>query len=71
MNTPRLLRLTFIAGSVGLVLLGQVARAADEPKVRPPACAGSWYPGDAATLAKTVDDLLAQAKPPGGVRSKG
>ena len=46
-------------------LLGQVARAADEAKVRPAACAGSWYPGDAATLAKTVDDLLAQAKPPG------
>lgn len=31
---------------------------------RPAQCAGSWYPGDAEVLAKTVDDLLARATPP-------
>ena len=31
--------------------------------VRPAYCAGSWYPGDRETLTKTVDDLLAKAKP--------
>lgn len=29
--------------------------------VRPPACAGSWYPGDKATLAREVDSLMDKA----------
>ncbi len=35
-----------------------------ERVVRPAAVAGSWYPGDAKALAKLVDGLLADAKPP-------
>ena len=31
--------------------------------IRPPCCAGTWYPGSAKALAQTVDDLLAQAPP--------
>lgn len=40
------------------------ASAAEDGQVRPAYCAGQWYPGEAAALGKTVDDLLAQAKPP-------
>jgi AmmeMemoRadiSam system protein B/AmmeMemoRadiSam system protein A len=32
--------------------------------VRPPACAGTWYPGDRAELSKEVDSLLEKAPPP-------
>ena len=37
-------------------------------KIRPPAVAGSWYPGDAEALAAGMDRLLAEAaqKPPPG-----
>ncbi len=62
MHLSRPLQSVILAAAVAL-LAGASARA-DEPKVRPPACAGSWYPGDADGLAKMVDDLLAQAKPP-------
>jgi MEMO1 family protein len=32
--------------------------------VRPPVCAGTWYPGDQTQLAKEVDSLLDKASPP-------
>jgi len=41
---------------------GPIALGADE--VRAPCCAGSWYPGDAESLAKTIDGLLGEAAPP-------
>jgi len=31
------------------------------PSVRPPACAGSWYPGDKAALTREVDALMDKA----------
>ena len=31
-----------------------------EGKVRPAECAGTWYPGDAETLRRTIDQLLSQ-----------
>lgn len=37
---------------------------------RPPAVAGAFYPGDPATLAKTVDQLLADAKTASGIQPK-
>lgn len=40
------------------------ARAANPQKVRQAAVAGSFYPGDAKTLAAMIDDLLAHATPP-------
>ncbi|MCU0766977.1 MAG: AmmeMemoRadiSam system protein B [Gammaproteobacteria bacterium] len=42
-----------------LVAIGVVAAAAE--RVRPPAVAGSWYPGGRAELARTVDEALAAA----------
>jgi len=38
--------------------------SAQKPKIRQPAVAGAFYPGDAGELARMVDDLLAGAKPP-------
>ncbi|NTW38186.1 MAG: AmmeMemoRadiSam system protein B, partial [Syntrophobacteraceae bacterium] len=32
--------------------------------IRPPVCAGTWYPGDRAALEKEIDSLLAKAAPP-------
>lgn len=32
--------------------------------VRPPVCAGTWYPGDRDTLTTLVDKLMDEAKPP-------
>lgn len=47
---------------------GEPAPAGREPegRIRPPAVAGQFYPGDPAELARTVDGLLAQAKPVSG-----
>lgn len=64
MRAPRVLFLALVAGITGPWPSAPPARAADDPKVRPPACAGTWYPAGADELAKSVDDLLAQAKPP-------
>ncbi len=59
-TSQRLVLATVVAGVVG----GTAAVAQEAGKVRPAYCAGNWYPGDSAALAKTVDDLLAQATPP-------
>lgn len=53
----------------GLMLLwfitrGRLAFAQEATLVRPPAFAGSWYPGDVTALAKLIDELLAKAAPP-------
>lgn len=64
MSTRRPLRLAIVASVVWPVLLSQVVAAQDDAKVRPAYCAGGWYPGEAAALTKTVDDLLARASPP-------
>lgn len=57
-------RLAAIMGvSAGIVLGSPPTRAQERAKVRPAACAGDWYPADAAALAKQVDDDLAQAAP--------
>lgn len=37
---------------------------------RPPAVAGAFYPGDPATLSRTVDQLLAEAEPVSGLQPK-
>ena len=39
-------------------------RADGNTQVRPAYMAGSWYPGDAGTLAKRIDELLAKADAP-------
>ena len=49
---------------IGPVGLNQVMAGDNDAKVRPAHCAGSWYPADQATLAKQVDDLLAESPPP-------
>jgi hypothetical protein len=41
----------------------QEGTAMTTPKVREPAVAGLFYPADAAVLARTIDNLLAAAKP--------
>ena len=43
-----------------LLLAGGLARG---DAVRPAAVAGSWYPGDAKTLSRYIDRLLAEAQP--------
>jgi AmmeMemoRadiSam system protein B/AmmeMemoRadiSam system protein A len=48
---------------IGIAAAGQ-AVAGDDAKVRKPAVAGSWYPGDAEALAKTVDQYLDNTGPP-------
>jgi len=53
------------------------AAASEEPPaewIRPPAWAGQFYPAEAAALARTIDDLLAQARhevPGGGTPAPG
>ncbi len=42
----------------------------DVPKVRPPACAGRFYPADQTELLQTVKNLLASAKTPDGPAPK-
>ncbi len=64
MRAPRVLLLALVAGITGSWPSALPARGADDPKVRAPACAGTWYPADAGELAKFLDELLAQAKPP-------
>ena len=64
MSTRQPLRLAVVASVVWPLLLSQVVAAQDDAKVRPAYCAGGWYPGEAAALTKTVDDLLARASPP-------
>ncbi|MGB2987671.1 MAG: AmmeMemoRadiSam system protein B [Phycisphaerae bacterium] len=49
---------------IGPVGLNQVTAGDNDAKVRPAHCAGNWYPGDPAVLAKRVDDLLAESPPP-------
>ena len=54
-----------IVALTALVGVGSAATGADdEATVRPAYSAGDWYPADLATLAKTVDELLARASPP-------
>jgi len=46
------------------ILHVRAAEGASEPKVRPAAVAGSFYPADPQELSKMIDDLLANAAPP-------
>jgi AmmeMemoRadiSam system protein B len=39
-------------------------------RTRPPAVAGSFYPGDPETLSRTVDQLLAETEPVSGIQPK-
>jgi len=50
--------------AIGSVSVGQVFAMGGGIKVRPAQFSGSWYPGDPAELAKTVDELLERAAPP-------
>jgi hypothetical protein len=38
--------------------------AAEQPKVRPAAVAGGFYPADPKELSQMIDDMLAKATPP-------
>jgi MEMO1 family protein len=53
-----------LAGALALLLIAavQTTSASASERVRPSALAGAWYPGDAATLQKTVDGLLDGAR---------
>ncbi len=64
MNTTKSARTLLAIGVAGVMLFGTglVAQAGDD--VRPAYCAGSWYPGDSAALAKQIDDALASEPPP-------
>ena len=51
----------------GLLIALQIATIASlsvAEQVRRSTCAGTWYPGKAADLRRTIDDMLSQAKPP-------
>ena len=63
MCAVRPMRLALLAGVIAPVLAGQVV-AQDDGKVRAARFAGSWYPGNAAALAKQIDDLFERASPP-------
>lgn len=45
------------------ILHVRAAEGASEPKVRPAAVAGAFYPADPQTLSKMIDDMLAKAAP--------
>ena len=53
-----------IIAAIVLAGVNPVVASEPAPTVRPAYCAGNWYPGDPAVLAKQVDDLLAKASPP-------
>jgi len=59
-------RMTLFHQAFGFVaLLSAVALGADSAgRVRPPALAGTWYPGDPAALRKAVDEYLQRAPEP-------
>ncbi len=65
---PGLFTLFFLSLSFSACSGGEPAPAGKEPEgpIRPPAVAGQFYPGDPGELARTVDGLLAQAKPASG-----
>jgi AmmeMemoRadiSam system protein B/AmmeMemoRadiSam system protein A len=50
--------------ALGTVALDGTEAAGPDPKVRPPYCAGSWYPGDKPALSSYVDELLDNAPAP-------
>jgi hypothetical protein len=55
----------FIALVVTVPILHvRAAEGASEPKVRPAAVAGSFYPADPQELSKMIDNLLAKTAPP-------
>ncbi len=60
-STPR------AAVVLAALFLAAACAEADDPaeEVRPPCCAGSWYPGDSESLGDLVDGLLERASPPG------
>jgi len=62
MCSLRRMRLALLAVVIAPLLAGQVV-ANDDAKVRPARFAGSWYPGNAAALAKQIDDLFERASP--------
>ncbi len=64
MNARRLVGLILPAIVFGTLIPGRTPAAGAETTVRPAQFAGSWYAGDATTLATRVDDLLARASPP-------
>jgi len=51
------------ASSFTLILVGHAMSAESKQTTRPATCAGTWYPGDADTLAALVDKLMDEAKP--------
>jgi AmmeMemoRadiSam system protein B/AmmeMemoRadiSam system protein A len=62
-------RFRFLRAAVAMLAMVAAALACAEATppdevVRSPCCAGSWYPGDAESLAKVVDGLLDDANPP-------
>ena len=57
-------RLVVMIMAMGSFALGETAAAGPDPTVRPAHCAGRWYPGEASSLSKQVDDWLAQADAP-------
>lgn len=59
------IRLGLMFGLFACVLpMAAHARTSGAAAVRPPAMAGSWYPGDAEQLAMLTDQLLDNASPP-------
>ena len=59
----------FVAQCIALavtvpILHVRAAEGTSEPKVRPAAVAGSFYPADPQELSKMIDDMLAKAAPP-------
>ena len=60
---------TVVASAIISAMLAGGARMAqaqdtNKPNVRPPVCAGTWYPGDRDKLNEMVDKLMDEARPP-------
>lgn len=61
MSVRRARLVVVTAMSLLLLMVGGATVGQERANVRRPYCAGSWYPGSAAELAQTVDDLIARA----------
>lgn len=53
-----------LASALLLAIIAPAAAETAAENVRPPCCAGSWYPADAETLGKLIDGLMEEASAP-------
>ena len=64
MQSRRAMTILLTLALIGAPMFTKKTFAQTDENTRPAVCAGTWYPGDREDLAKEVDRLLEQAKPP-------